>query len=69
MKVEPSGVVMFGTCSVQTKRCVATEPAPITAVWTVPAAVQIDVCGACLDEQLRTGAWTIEGARPAPVHQ
>ncbi len=56
---------MFGVCSVQTERCVAKEPAPITAVWTLPAVTQINVCGACLDEQVRTDAWTIEGARPS----
>jgi hypothetical protein len=67
MKIEPSGVVMFGTCVVQTSVCVAKEPAPITAVWTVPGRTQINVCSACLDKQLRTGQWTIEGARPAAV--
>ena len=64
MKVEPSGVVMSGTCVVQTRVCVAKEPAPITAVWTVPGRTQINVCSACLDEQLRTGTWIVEGARP-----
>jgi len=63
MKVEPTGVVMMGTCSVQTSRCVARTPAPITAVWTMPGARQIDVCSACLDEQIRTAAWIVEGAR------
>jgi hypothetical protein len=63
MKVEPSGAVMTGTCAVQTNRCVALQPAPITAVWTVPEKAQINVCGACLDEQVKTGAWVIEGAR------
>jgi hypothetical protein len=63
MKVEPSGVVMTGTCTVQTERCVARQPAPITAVWTVPGKAQIDVCAACLDEQVRVGSWIIEGAR------
>ncbi len=63
MKVEPSGVVMFGSCSVQTDKCVAREPAPITAVWSQPGRQQIDVCGACLEEQMRTDAWTVEGAR------
>ena len=65
MKVEPTGVVMTGTCSVQTNRCVARTPAPITAVWTMPGVRQIDVCSACLDEQVRTGAWIVEGARPS----
>jgi hypothetical protein len=54
---------MMGTCSVQTQRCVARTPAAITAVWTVPGARQIDVCSACLDEQIRTATWVVEGAR------
>ena len=65
MRVEPSGVVMVGTCSVQTARCVARTPAPITAIWTTPGRRQIDVCSACLDEQLVVGMWTIDGARPS----
>ncbi|AUB79818.1 hypothetical protein THSYN_01815 [Candidatus Thiodictyon syntrophicum] len=69
MKIEPSGVVMFGICAVQTSVCVAKEGAPITAVWTVPNRTQINVCSACLNEQLRTGKWIIEGARPAAVAQ
>jgi hypothetical protein len=63
MKVEPSGVVMTGPCTVRTSRCVALQPAPITVVWTVPGKAQIDVCAACLDEQVKTGAWVVEGAR------
>jgi len=65
VKVEPSGVVMTGTCSVRTERCVARSPAPITAVWTLPGKTQINVCSACLDEQVRTGEWIVEGARPS----
>lgn len=65
MKVEPSGVVMIGECNVQTERCVARKPAPITAVWTVPGRSQINVCSACLDEQIRIGEWIVEGARPS----
>ena len=66
LKVESSGVVMFGICTIQTKRCVAREGAPITAVWTLPGRTQVNVCAACLDEQIRTGAWEIEGARLSP---
>jgi len=62
-KIEPSGVVMIGECQVQTERCVAREPQPITAVWTVPCRTQVNVCRACLDEKVRTGEWCIEGAR------
>jgi hypothetical protein len=62
MNVETSGVVMFGVCDIQTGRCLAKEGAPITAVWS-PSRKQINVCGACLDEQLKTGTWKIEGAR------
>lgn len=63
MKVESTGIVMIGVCDVQTDRCVAKTPSPITAVWTLPGRNQINVCKACLDDQLRTGSWTIEGAR------
>lgn len=67
MKIEPSGVIMVGVCDVQTEVCVAKEPSAITAVWTVPGRTQINVCSACLNEQLRSGKWQAEGARPAAV--
>lgn len=58
MKVETTGVVFIGQCDVQTKKCTARTPAGVTAVWGSPARLQINVCGACLAEQLRTGQWT-----------
>lgn len=63
MQVEPSGVVLIGECEVQTSVCQAVEPAPITAVWTLPGRRQVNVCRACLDEKIRTGEWEAEGAR------
>jgi hypothetical protein len=63
MKVEPSGVIMTGVCEVQTPLCQAREPAPITAVWSLPARSQINVCRACLEQCVRDGAWEIPGAR------
>jgi hypothetical protein len=65
MKVEPSGVIFSGVCQIQTEKCVAKEPKPITAVWVPPGRTQIDICGACLDENIRLGEWKIEGARVA----
>lgn len=63
MNVEPSGVLIVGLCGVQTERCAARVPAPITAVWALPARRQINVCSPCLDEMVRSGEWQIEGAR------
>ncbi|HKP77221.1 MAG TPA: hypothetical protein VJT67_16935 [Longimicrobiaceae bacterium] len=63
MRIEPSGVVLTGVCEVQTAACEAISPAPITAVWAMPARTQINVCRPCLDEKVRDGAWEIPGAR------
>lgn len=65
MKVDPSGVVMWGCCTINTEKCLAHPPegGAITAVWGIPGRVQIDVCGACLAEMRRRGDWEIEGAR------
>jgi hypothetical protein len=63
MNIEPSGVLIVGLCEVQTEKCTARVPAPITAVWTLPARRQINVCSPCLDEMVRSGEWQIEGAR------
>jgi|SRR5882724_5163490 hypothetical protein len=63
MNIEPSGVLIVGLCEVQTEKCTARVPAPITAVWALPARRQINVCSSCLDEMVRSGEWQIEGAR------
>jgi hypothetical protein len=62
-KIEPSGVVMHGVCSIQTKHCTAKEGGAITAVWGPPGRTQINVCRACLEEKIRLGEWEVEGAR------
>lgn len=63
MRVEPTGIILVDTCNVQTEKCVARKPAPITAVWTAPGRTQVNVCQPCLEEQVRSGQWEIQGAR------
>lgn len=63
MRIEPTGIVLREICSIQTDRCVAKEPAAITAVWTLPSRVQVNVCRPCLEEQVRSGEWEIQGAK------
>ncbi|MGI9065278.1 MAG: hypothetical protein ACR2HX_02590 [Pyrinomonadaceae bacterium] len=63
MKIEPTGIVFTEVCGIQTERCVARKPAPITAVWTLPGRVQVNVCRPCLEEQIRSGEWEVAGAR------
>ena len=65
-KIEPSGVVLVGVCSVQTERCTAQQAKPITAVWGPPGRTQINVCHSCLEEKMRLGEWDVEGARIQP---
>jgi len=59
MKIETSGVVFIGTCSVQSNKCTAIVPAAVTAVWEVPSRNQIDVCSSCLSEKIRKGDWEV----------
>ena len=69
MIIEPSGVVFWGACSIRTASCSnRADGGPVTAVWSAPARVQIDVCGACLSEMQRSGGWQIKGARVYPAH-
>lgn len=63
MRIEPTGIILVDTCAIQTDKCVAKEPAAITAVWTQPGRVQVNVCRACLEEQVRSGEWEIQGAK------
>lgn len=63
MKIEPSGVIFVDVCHIQTDKCVAKQPAPVTAVWGTPGRLQINVCRPCLEEQVRTGEWEIQGSR------
>jgi len=65
-EVEPTGVVMTGECSIKTEVCIAKKHGPITAVWAPPGRIQVNVCGACLDEKIRRGEWEVEGARARP---
>jgi hypothetical protein len=62
MKIEPSGVILVGICEIQTPVCQALLPAPVTAVWAPPGRRQVNVCRACLEEQVRDGEWEIPGA-------
>jgi hypothetical protein len=63
IKVEPTGVLFVGVCDIQTEVCTARTAAPVTAVWTLPARTQVNVCRSCLDEMVRQGEWQVEGAR------
>lgn len=63
IKVEPTGVLFAGVCDIQTEKCTARTTAPVTAVWSLPAREQINVCRSCLDEMVRGGEWQVEGAR------
>jgi hypothetical protein len=63
MIVEPTGIVLVDACTIQTEKCVARHPAPITVVWTLPGRVQVNVCRPCLEEQVRLGEWEIRGAK------
>jgi hypothetical protein len=63
MRIEPTGVILVDVCSIQTERCLAKQPAALTAVWTLPGRRQVNVCRPCLEEQVRSGDWEIEGAR------
>lgn len=63
MRIEPSGVIFVGICDIQTDRCMAKQPAALSAVWTTPARRQVNVCSPCLEEKVRLGEWEIQGAR------
>lgn len=69
MQVMPTGIIFYGICKVQTRRCVAVNGAPVTAVWTPPGRIQVNVCKPCLDEQIRQGRWIVEGARVRGMRQ
>ena len=53
---------MIGECEIRTPFCTALTPAPITAVWGIPARRQTNVCGRCLEEMVRRGEWENPGA-------
>lgn len=63
MKVQPTGVIFVAECEIQSDRCTARDPSPITAVWTSPGREQVNVCRACFEEMVRGGEWEVAGAR------
>ena len=66
MEVQTTGIFVIGECDIQTERCTARTPSPITAVWAGPGRNQTNVCRECLEEMVRSGEWQIEGARVQP---
>ncbi len=62
MNVEPTGVVFYDTCQIQTDKCVGAEGNFITAVLVPPSMEQVSVCRSCLNEMVRGGQWSISGA-------
>jgi hypothetical protein len=62
-EVEPTGVIFVGECEIQTHACTAKTPAPITAVMILQPRQQVDVCGRCVEEMVRSGTWFIRHAR------
>jgi hypothetical protein len=68
MKIETTGKVFTAACDVQSERCRARTPAPVTLVWTEPARERVNVCRPCLEELVRDGEWEIPGARLSPRH-
>jgi len=66
MQIEPTGVIFSGRCEVQSEHCIARDSGALTAVWQLPARKQINVCRACLENEIRAGEWSISGARIPP---
>lgn len=66
MRVEPTGIIFVAECEIQSERCTARTPNPITAVRTLPAREQVNVCRACFEEMVRAGEWEVTGARIEP---
>lgn len=64
LKVEPTHITMIGECEIKSDKCQAKTPAPIMAVLTREHK-QINVCGACLREQVKRSKWEVEGTRIA----
>lgn len=65
MRVEVTDRIFRGRCEVRTEWCRARACGSLGAVAT-PDGRQINVCGACVSQMTKTGAWTIPGTRPAP---
>jgi len=59
VKVEPSHVVMWGICEVQTNVCSAKDGGAITAVWTSPGRKQVNVCNECYEKKKESGEWVV----------
>lgn len=65
MRVEVTGRIFTGRCAIQSEWCHARACGALGAVIT-PEGREIHVCGSCLSEMSRMGAWYIPGTRPLP---
>ncbi len=59
VEVEPSYVVMWGICDVQTHVCSAKDGEAVTAVWTSPGRKQVNVCNECYEKKKESGEWIV----------
>lgn len=61
IEVEATGVVFSGYCNVDTELCTTKEfSGALTAVWSPPGRIQVNVCGSCLNEMIRQGMWKVK---------
>lgn len=65
MRIEVTGRIFSGRCEIQTEWCHARACGALGAVIT-PDGREIHVCGSCLSEMSRIGAWYLPGTRPMP---
>lgn len=63
VRVEPSHVVMWGICEVQTDVCSAKDGGAVTAVWIFPGRSQVNVCNDCYEKKKETGEWIVTELR------
>jgi hypothetical protein len=61
MKIIPTGKIDLGICQVQTPKCLAITRSPI--IFFIVSDQEMTVCKACLEENIRSGLWEVEGAR------
>ena len=63
MIVEPTGLVMPGTCEIRSARCKALLYNAAITVVKLPDNTEVSVCRECFAKQIRDGTWEVPGSR------
>ncbi|MCR9942005.1 hypothetical protein [Vibrio owensii] len=63
MRVVPTGSILYGVCEIKSENCAARQGGAVTAIMLPDTLEQVNTCKVCLNDKVRRGEWSIDGAQ------